>query len=62
MLYDKLMAGKPAVAKKVAEAPKPVKSTAPQTTKSKEAYTKTRQELRKTGRTEYAERAIEALL
>lgn len=62
MLYDKLMAGKPAVTKKVAEAPKPVKSTAPQTTKSKEAYTKTRQELRKTGRTEYAERAIEALL
>lgn len=62
MLYDKLMAGKPAVAKKVAEAPKPVKSTAPQTTKSKEAYAKTRQELRKTGRTEYAERAIEALL
>lgn len=62
MLYDKLMAGKPAVTKKVAEAPKPVKSTAPQTSKSKEAYTKTRQELRKTGRTEYAERAIEALL
>lgn len=62
MLYDKLMAGKPAVTKKVAEAPKPVKSTAPQTSKSKDAYTKTRHELRKTGRTEYAERAIEALL
>lgn len=62
MLYDKLMAGKPAVTKKVAEAPKPVKSTAPQASKSKDAYTKTRQELRKTGRTEYAERAIEALL
>lgn len=62
MLYDKLIAGKPAVTKKVAEAPKPVKSTAPSVSKTKEAYTKTRQELRRTGRTEHAERAIEALL
>lgn len=63
MLYDKMMAKKPEVQKRVADAPKPVKPGTPQQRNQKgEAYQKTRDALRKTGRTEYAQSAIERLL
>lgn len=63
MLYDQLMSKKPEVQKRVSEAPKPVKPGATQQRNPKgEAYQKTRDQLKKTGRAEYAQSAIERLL
>lgn len=62
MLYDKLMSAKPTVDKKVSVAPKPVKPGANTRNVSKEAYTNIRADLKRTGRTDAAERAIAALL
>lgn len=63
MLYDQLMSKKPEVQKRVADAPKPVKPGATQQRNPKgEAYQKTRDQLKKTGRAEYAQSAIERLL
>ena len=63
MLFDKMMAKKPEVQKRVDNAPKPVKPGTPQQRNPKgESYIKTRDALRKTGRTEYAQSAIERLL
>ena len=63
MLYDQLMSKKPEVQKRVAEAPKPVKPGATQQRNPKgEAYQKTRDQLKRTGREEYAASAIERLL
>lgn len=63
MLYDQLMSKKPEVQKRVTEAPKPVKPGATQQRNPKgDAYQKTRDQLKKTGRAEYAQSAIERLL
>ncbi len=63
MLYDQLMSKKPEVQKRVTEAPKPVKPGATQQRNQKgDAYQKTRDQLKKTGRAEYAQSAIERLL
>lgn len=63
MLYDQMMSKKPEVQKRVSEAPKPVKPGSPQKRNQKgDAYQKTREQLKKTGRTEYAQSAIERLL
>ena len=63
MLYDKLMEKKPETQKRVADAPKPVKPGTPQQrNKQGEGYQKSRDQLKKSGRTEYAQSAIERLL
>ena len=63
MLYDQMMSKKPEVQKRVAEAPKPVKPGSTQQRNQKgDAYNKTRDQLKKTGRAEYAQSAIERLL
>lgn len=63
MLYDQMMSKKPEVQKRVSEAPKPVKpGTTQQRNQKGDAYQKTREQLKKTGRTEYAQSAIERLL
>lgn len=63
MLYDQLMAKKPELTKKVAEAPKPVKpGTSQQRNPKGSDYSKARESLKKTGRQEYAQSAIERLL
>jgi len=63
MLYDQMMSKKPEVQKRVSEAPKPVKPGSSQQRNQKgDAYNKTRDQLKKTGRTEYAQSAIERLL
>jgi len=63
MLYDQMMSKKPEVQKRVAEAPKPVKPGSTQQRNQKgDAYQKNRDQLKKTGRAEYAQSAIERLL
>ena len=63
MLYDQMMSKKPEVQKRVSEAPKPVKpGTTQQRNQKGDAYNKTRDQLKKTGRAEYAQSAIERLL
>ena len=63
MLYDQMMSKKPEVQKRVAEAPKPVKPGSTQQRNQKgDAYNKIRDQLKKTGRAEYAQSAIERLL
>ena len=63
MLYDQMMSKKPEVQKRVSEAPKPVKPGSSQQRNQKgDAYNKTRDQLKKTGRAEYAQSAIERLL
>jgi len=63
MLYDQMMSKKPEVQKRVSEAPKPVKPGSSQQRNQKgDAYNKIRDQLKKTGRAEYAQSAIERLL
>ena len=63
MLYDKLLAQKSAVTKKVADAPKPVKpGTAQRQNPKSKAYGDIRATLKKSGNQDAAARAIEALL
>jgi len=63
MLYDQMMSKKPEVQKRVAEAPKPVRPGSTQQRNQKgDAYQKNRDQLKKTGRAEYAQSAIERLL
>ena len=63
MLYDQMMSKKPEVQKRVSEAPKPVKpGTTQQRNQKGDAYNKIRDQLKKTGRAEYAQSAIERLL
>lgn len=63
MLYDKLIASKPEISKRVAEAPKPVKpGSAQQRNPKGEAYAKARETLKKTGRSDDAAAALVRLL
>jgi hypothetical protein len=61
MQFDKLQSSKPALTKRVAEAPKVVKSGTPKTQvsqASKDSYAA----LKKTGRGEYAAKLIESMI
>ena len=63
MLYDKMMEKKPEVQKRIADAPKPVKPGSQQQRNPRAGeYSKSREQLKKTGRQEYAQSAIERLL